>query len=212
MRHCDSKDNYEFWKRIFDIVISGGALVVLFPLFMIVTIVLKFEDPKEKVIFCQDRIGRNGNTFSILKFRSMKEETPDYVPAKELYDPTEFVTRVGKLLRGSSIDELPQLVNVLRGEMSIVGPRPLIKEEGDIHKKRMDAGVYEIRPGMTGLAQIHGGNLISDQEKLAWDICYLEHRNVFLDLKICIRTFGSIKGNWTKSEGTAWKGKEESER
>lgn len=175
-------------KRKLDMILSFFLLLLLLPLLFFIGISLKLSSPKEKVIFRQKRIGRGGKSFWIYKFRSFSEKTPDYVPAGKMQAENEELSFPAGFLKKSGLDELPQLINVLKGEMSLVGPRPLIKEEGSIHKKRMEAGIYKIRPGITGLAQIHGGNRISDQEKLFWDKQYLESVSFRLDLKICLCT------------------------
>ena len=179
-------------KKYLDFLISACALLLLSPGFLLIYIALKIEEPGENAVFTQERIGRNGNVFMIYKFRSMKESSPHQMPAHKVEDMDSLSGPIGKFLRNTGIDELPQLVNVIRGDMSIVGPRPLIIDEGQIHDKRMKAGIYRLRPGITGLAQIHGGNTISDSLKLKWDKLYLTNISLLLDFKICLKTAGLL--------------------
>lgn len=185
---------YDKWKRLIDCCLASTGLIVLSPIFVIIMLVLKIETPKGKTIFKQERVGINGKKFYIYKFRSLSEEAPNNVPAKNM-KTEKFVTRIGCIMRKTGLDELPQLFNIVIGDMSFVGPRPLIPEEGEIHCERMKRGIYSVRPGITGLAQIHGGNSISDYEKLMWDYKYLINRGLSMDFKICIKTiFISITG------------------
>ncbi len=124
----------------------------------------------------------------------MKFDAPHNMPAKAFEERDKYVTRVGKLLRRSSLDELPQLFNVLLGDMSIVGPRPLICEELEVHKLRESAGIYMLRPGLTGLAQVNGRNLLCDSEKIENDKIYLDNVKMRLDVKIIFMTFRCVIG------------------
>ncbi len=187
MQRVKTKPFYTAVKRAFDFLSSAAALTILSPLFLLVAIIIKL-DSKGPVIFCQDRVGQNGNTFKVYKFRTMKVTAPHETASSELDDPYAHITRVGKLLRKTSVDELPQFINVLKGDMSLIGPRPLIKSEADIHKLRMREGVYDIRPGMTGWAQINGRDCISVEEKVYFDRQYLIKRSVALDIFILFRT------------------------
>lgn len=187
MMEHNCRRGYDKWKLILDACFASTGLIVLFPILMIIALVLKIERPNEKIIFKQARVGRNGNEFYIYKFRSLEEDAPEYVPARNMKEE-QYVTRIGSIMRKTGLDELPQLFNVLMGDMSIVGPRPLIPEEGSIHDERMKKGIYTVRPGITGLAQIHGGNSISDEEKIFWDHQYLLNRNLIMDLSICVKT------------------------
>ena len=140
----------------------------------------------------------------------MRQDTPRYMPSNEVDDPDRYITRIGHILRRFSIDELPQLFNVLRGDMSIVGPRPLISEEQEIHHLRRKFGVYEIRPGLTGLAQIHGRDMVAPADKVRWDVRYLEEFGFWTDVKIVLLTIPKIIGGNGIAEGfqTAGSGKE----
>ena len=160
-------------KRLLDLILSLLGLIVLLVPFAIIAAVVYADDPG-KVLFSQYRIGRRGKRFKLYKFRTMKAETPKYLSTQEVSDPDAYITRVGHFLRKYSLDELPQLINVIRGDMSLVGPRPLIADEYEIHAMRMRFGVYSVRPGVTGLAQIHGRDLVSPADKVRWDVRYLQ--------------------------------------
>ena len=186
-----SDGNYLFIKRCLDIVISVLGLMALLVPILIVAAVVYLDDPGE-VIFSQNRVGRHGRKFKLYKFRTMKTETPKYMSTMELKDPDQYMTRCGRLLRKTSLDEIPQLINVLKGDMSLVGPRPLISDEYEIHAMRMRFGVYSLRPGLTGLAQINGRDLVSPEEKVRWDVRYLEDCGLWTDFKILLSTVPKV--------------------
>jgi len=173
-------------KRIIDAVVSGIGLIILFPIFVIIGILIKL-DSKGSVFFRQKRVGRNGRIFRPWKFRTMIEGAVnkglDYNVAKD--DPR--ITKVGRILRNWGLDELPQLINVLKGEMSIVGPRPTLKYQvdryDDFQRKRL-----LVKPGITGWALIHGRNLLSWEERIKYDVWYGENWSLGLDFKIILKT------------------------
>ncbi|MCQ2480804.1 MAG: sugar transferase [Clostridia bacterium] len=173
-------------KRLFDITVSFIALILLCPLLLLVSLMI-FLDDGSPVIFKQSRVGKDNQLFNIYKFRTMKRDTVN-VASAELENPDACITKTGRFLRKSSLDELPQLINILKGDMSFVGPRPLIPEESEIRELRAKYNVYSVRPGMTGLAQINGRDTISDEEKAAYDKQYVESRSFFGDIGIIIRT------------------------
>lgn len=173
-------------KRLFDITVSLIALILLCPLLLLVSLMI-FVDDGSPVIFKQSRVGKDNQLFNIYKFRTMKRDTVN-VASAELENPDACITKTGRFLRKSSLDELPQLVNILKGDMSFVGPRPLIPEESEIRELRAKYNVYSVRPGMTGLAQINGRDTITDEEKAAFDKQYVESRSFFGDIGIIIRT------------------------
>jgi O-antigen biosynthesis protein WbqP len=178
-------------KRALDILLS--ALLIFFLLLPMLVIALAVRSESEGgAIFRQTRRGRGGREFVCYKFRTMYTHAPKNMPASRLTDRGKYVTRVGKLLRKSSLDELPQLFNVLKGDMSIVGPRPLICEEEQMHEGRIRNGVYSIRPGITGLAQVRGRNLLCDEEKLEQDSIYLSDIRLGLDAKILLSTIKKV--------------------
>jgi len=172
-------------KRAFDLVMSVLALLLLSPVLGVVALVV-FLDDGAPVVFKQNRVGRGNELFKVYKFRTMRRETRN-AGFHEMRG-TDCFTRTGKLLRALSLDELPQLVNILKGEMSFVGPRPLIPEEGEIRRMRAEAGVYAVLPGLTGWAQVNGRANVSDSEKVALDREYIEKKSFWLDMKILVRT------------------------
>ena len=181
----------KYVKRILDILFSAILILFLLPIMLFIGVLIKI-DSKGNVIFKQKRMGRDGKIFTCYKFRTMIVDAPHSTPAKDFFDVEKYVTRVGAFLRRSSLDELPQLFNVFLGKMSLVGPRPLICEEYDVHQMRSEAGIYLLRPGLTGLAQIRGRNLLCDSEKIENDRLYLDNVRMMLDFKIVVMTFGCI--------------------
>ena len=186
---------YSISKRTMDIVSSLVGLILLSALFLLVAILIKL-DSKGPIIFKQIRIGKNSKPFYIYKFRSMKIDAPN-LSTEEFINASDFTTKVGKFIRKTSIDELPQLVNILKGDMSIVGPRPVIEREVRLLEIRKECNVDSILPGITGLAQINGRDNIDDYEKVKYDFEYLSKRNLVLDIKIIINTVLKV----AKSEG-----------
>lgn len=210
--HCvdASKKTYRIWKRILDVVLSFLGLTVLLLPLALTALVVYIDDPG-KVIFSQKRVGRNGKLFRLYKFRTMKMDTPKYMATADVDDPSKYITRVGRVLRKLSLDEIPQLFNVLKGDMSLVGPRPLIPNEEEIHNMRDRFGVYTVRPGVTGLAQINGRDLVSPAEKVHWDVRYVEHFGFALDVKILFATVPKIFGGEGVVEGYDTRGEKEQE-
>ena len=178
-------------KRILDIIFSTLLIALLSPVMVIIGVAIRVES-SGGAIFKQKRVGQNKKAFVCLKFRTMRIDAPQNVPASKLLDSQKYITRAGRLLRRSSLDELPQLFNVLKGDMSLVGPRPLIFEEAEMHKKRESEGIYALRPGLTGLAQIKGRNLLLDCEKIENDKFYLENIKIRLDARIVFLTLGCV--------------------
>lgn len=174
-------------KRVLDFVLSVLGLTVLLVPLALTALVVYIDDPG-KIFFCQKRVGRNGKLFTLYKFRTMKMDTPKYMATSDVDDPDKYITRVGHVLRKLSLDEIPQFFNVLKGDMSLVGPRPLIPNEEEIHTMRDRFGVYSVRPGVTGLAQINGRDLVSPAEKVRWDVRYLHSFGFWADLKILLAT------------------------
>ena len=172
-------------KRAFDVTMSILALLLLSPLLAVVSLVV-FLDDGAPVVFRQDRVGKDNALFKIRKFRTMRRETKN-TSQSELRGE-DCLTRSGKLLRKLSLDELPQLLNILAGEMSFVGPRPLIPEEEEIRRLRLEAGVYAVLPGLTGWAQVNGRANVSDEEKVALDQEYIGKKSFLMDMKILVRT------------------------
>lgn len=182
---------YSKIKRILDFLIAAGGIMLLIVPMGVISLIIYLDDPG-KVFFSQYRVGRNGKRFKFYKFRSMKLSAPKYMATEELDNPQQYFTRVGKYLRKLSLDELPQLINVLKGDMSLVGPRPLISDEYEMHVMRMRFGVYTTRPGITGLAQINGRDMIAQAQKIRLDVKYLQVFGFLTDVKILLLTVPKV--------------------
>ena len=165
-------------------LISLVVLLVLSVPMLLIALILKLTSPGEPVLFCHERVGRNGKIFVLTKFRSMKSSAPKYVAAGYFENSEQYITRFGRFLRSTSLDELPQLLQVLTGKMSLIGPRPLIPQEEQVHRLRDEMGVYQLRPGISGWAQVNGRDLVKDEEKAAYDQEYLENVSFAMDWKI----------------------------
>lgn len=187
------------WKRLFDIVVSFFSLIILSPLFLFIMAVNYFT-PNCKVFFSHERRGRSGKPFKIYKFQTMKNDTPNCATG-ELENPEQYITKFGAFLRKTSMDELPQLWNILKGDMSFVGPRPLISSEIRAHRLRLEYGVYRFRPGLTGWAQINGRDDISLMKKMKLDKEYCDKWSLKLDLIILLRSFGVVAKQKGYQEG-----------
>lgn len=187
---------YLKFKRFYDFVLALVGLIVLSPLFLILMICIKL-DSKGPILFKQKRIGRHKKHFNILKFRTMRIDTPKDTPTHMLENPQQWITKVGKFLRKTSLDELPQIINILKGDMSIIGPRPALWNQYDLMEERDKYGVHNLYPGLTGYAQIHGRDELPIVEKAKLDGYYVKHINLWLDIKIFFGTIISI----FKSEG-----------
>lgn len=170
-------------------------LLLLSPLFLIVALLILLEDGAP-VFFKQKRVGVNYSFFQIYKFRSMKKNTPN-VATHLLENPSQYVLKIGRVLRKLSFDELPNLINILRGEMVFVGPRPALYNQDDLMAMRVKAGVDQLKPGITGWAQINGRDEIALDEKVAFEKEYLERKSFWFDIKIIVLTFSSV----LKSDG-----------
>ena len=178
---------YRYVKRAMDVVGAVVGLVLMAVPMVLVAVAVKLDSPGP-VFFRQLRMGRHSVPFVCYKFRSMVTSAPKECAANDLQDRAHMVTRVGNFLRKSRLDEVPQLWNVLKGDMSLIGPRPLILKETWINEERTRRGVYELQPGITGLAQICGRNQVSDRDKVYFDEYYLTHYGMWLDVKILFGT------------------------
>ncbi len=192
---------YLVFKRVCDIVISFAALIVLILPLAIISLIQKILAPKEPVFFVQTRIGKNGVPFKLIKFRSMKSTAPHSCPTKAFEDGEQYITGFGRFLRITSIDELPQFLQVFLGKMSLIGPRPLIPEESIVHEMRKRVGVYQIRPGLTGWAQVNGRDFVEDKEKVAFDLQYIEKLSLKIDVKIFWMTVKKVLTKADINEG-----------
>ena len=177
-RMTSAQRRYLPCKRALDVCLAALLLLLLALPMALIAAAVKVSGPDEPVLFRQTRVGRGGVPFTLCKFRSMRRG--------------RAVTPVGGFLRSSSLDELPQLWHVLTGEMSLVGPRPLALYEQPVHALRRAAGVYQLRPGITGLAQINGRDMLSDPDKVAYDRQYLEGLSLSLDARILFATAGKV--------------------
>ncbi len=174
-------------KRFFDLFFSLIIIIVLSPVLLVLTLIIKLTS-RGPVIFKQRRIGKDKKEFHIYKFRSMYIDAPKDVATHLLESPDRFITPVGKFLRKTSLDELPQLFNILKGEMSFVGPRPALYNQYDLISLRDEAGVNKIMPGVTGWAQINGRDELSIPDKVQYDKYYVENRSIRFDIKIMFMT------------------------
>ena len=174
---------YPALKRVIDVVISGLAIVVLSPVLLLIAIAIKL-DSKGPVLFKQKRVGKNKSHFMIYKFRSMYVDAPSDMPTHLLKDPTAMITKVGAFLRKTSLDELPQLFNIFKGEMAIVGTRSALWNQYDLIEERDKYGANNIRPGLTGWAQINGRDELPIPQKVMLDVEYLKNKSFLLDVKI----------------------------
>ncbi len=175
-------------KRVFDIVLSFIALVCLLPILLLVTVWLHFANKGTGTFFFQDRPGKNGRIFRVVKFKTMTDECD---ASGKLLPDAQRLTRLGRFVRSTSIDELPQLWNVLCGDMSLIGPRPLLPQYLPLYNKEQSRR-HEVRPGITGWAQCHGRNAISWTEKFKLDVWYVDNISLWTDLKIIFLTFKKV--------------------
>lgn len=182
---------YQKGKRGFDFLLSFIGLIILSPLFLILVIAIKI-DSKGPILFRQKRIGIHKSYFQILKFRTMRIDTPKDVPTHLLQNPEQYITRVGKFLRKTSLDELPQIINILKGDMAIVGPRPALWNQYDLIAERDKYGANNIRPGLTGWAQINGRDELEIPVKAKLDGEYVEKMGLWMDIRCFFGTFISV--------------------
>ena len=195
---------YKSIKKLFDLLFSLLILIVCLPLFIIIALLIKFSS-RGPIFFLQERIGKNNITFKCIKFRTMHPEAKDILKNLLLKDDNlkrEFeqthkikndprITIIGKFLRKTSLDELPQFINVLRNEMSIIGPRPIVLEEKIKYGENLKK-VLSVKPGITGLWQVSGRNNLTYKKRVMLDLFYVENYNFIMDIKILVRTFGVV--------------------
>ena len=195
---------YLFIKRSIDIICSLAGIIVLSPIFLIVAILIKIEDPKGSIIFCQERNGKHPETFNMYKFRSMVHNAEELLkdlqhkneqtgPAFKMTDDPR-ITKVGKFIRKTSLDELPQLFNILKGDMSLVGPRPPIPREVEQYTPYQKQRLL-VKPGLTCIWQVSGRNNIGFDEWVEMDLEYIKNRNLLLDIKLILKTVKVLFGD-----------------
>ncbi len=182
---------YLFFKRFFDIFCSFLAIVILSPLLLIISLIIKI-DSRGPVLFKQDRIGKNKKIFKMWKFRSMRIDAPKNAPTHMLDNPDLYITKIGKFIRKTSIDELPQLFNVLTGKMSIIGPRPALWNQDDLVSERDKYHANDIRPGLSGWAQVNGRDELEIPVKAKLDGYYYQKFSLWLDIKILFMTIFKV--------------------
>ncbi len=173
-------------KRLIDLIFSGAGLLFVAPVMVVISVAIRAES-RGPVLYWSIRVGRRGAIFLMPKFRSMRTDTP-VVATHLLGDPDRHITRVGKFLRRTSLDELPQLFSVLKGDMSLVGPRPALFNQRDLNEMRAAGGVDRLRPGITGWAQVNGRDELAIPAKVAYDVEYLQRQSFWFDLKILFLT------------------------
>ena len=186
----------KYGKRMIDVILSGCGILVLAPIYLILALAIKIDDPGP-ILFRQKRVGIHKSHFHIMKFRTMKMETPRDMPTHMLENPEQYITRVGKILRKTSLDELPQIFQIFTGEMSIIGPRPALWNQFDLIEERDKYGANDVRPGLTGWAQINGRDELPIDVKARFDGEYVENMSFLFDCKCFFATITSV----LKSDG-----------
>jgi O-antigen biosynthesis protein WbqP len=187
---------YSIVKHAIDFIVALIGILLLWPFLLIISVAIKL-DSKGPVLFKQKRLGKNKTEFYILKFRTMRTDTPKDMPTHLLQDPELFITKVGKFLRKTSLDELPQIINILKGEMSIVGPRPALWNQYDLIAERDKYKANDIKPGLTGWAQINGRDELPNEVKAKLDGDYISNISFLFDSKVFLMTIWSV----IKSDG-----------
>lgn len=194
----ERQQEYFAFKSKLDKIMSLGGLIVLSPVFLGIAVAIKLEDGiKAPVLFSQKRVGIHKTHFQLYKFRSMKLDTPHDKPTHLLDNPDQYITKVGRFLRKSSLDELPQLWNIFRGDMAVVGPRPALWNQYDLIEERDKYGANDVKPGLTGWAQINGRDELEIPVKAELDGYYVKRFSMALDVKCFLGTIGSV----LKSDG-----------
>lgn len=198
-----------FLKKVLDFFMSLLGIVVLSPIFLILAIIIKLTSPGP-ILFKQKRVGKNKSHFNILKFRTMRTDTPKDCPTHLLSNPDQYITKIGKFMRKTSLDELPQLFNILKGDMAIIGPRPALWNQYDLIEERDKYKANDIKPGLTGWAQINGRDELEIDVKAALDGEYVEKMSFLFDCKCFFGTITSVlKSDGVVEGGTGEMKKEE---
>ncbi len=180
-----------FFKRLIDLVLSSIGIIVLIPFWIIIGLCIVISDPGP-IFFSQKRVGKNKKLFPILKYRTMKVDTPHDVPTHLLENPEQYITKIGAFLRKTSLDELPQIFNIFVGQMSIIGPRPALWNQTDLIEERDKYGANDIRPGLTGWAQINGRDELEIPVKAKLDGEYVQNLGFFFDCRCFLWTIFSV--------------------
>lgn len=182
---------YRYIKRIIDILLSGLAIIILSPLLLILCIAIKLDSPGP-IFFTQKRVGIHKTYFQIYKFRTMRTDTPKDMPTHMLANPEQYITKTGRFLRKTSLDELPQIFNIFKGDMSIVGPRPALWNQDDLVAERDKYGANDVTPGLTGWAQINGRDELEIPVKAKLDGEYVKKYGFTMDVRCFFGTFLSV--------------------
>ena len=189
-----------YLKRLLDLIFSIILIAVLLPVSLLIMLIIFIDDPGN-VFFLLKRVGKNKKIFNLYKFRTMKMSTPHDMPTHLLVNPEKYITRVGKFLRLSSLDELPQLINILKADMSFIGPRPALWNQEDLIKERDKYGANDVMPGLTGWAQINGRDEIPIIVKARYDGEYVANMSFIFDLKCLLGTIGVVLNHKGLKEG-----------
>ncbi len=192
----------KYMKRGIDCILSLIGLIILSPILLIIAVIIKVTSPGP-ILFRQERVGKNNKHFRIMKFRTMRIDTPKDCPTHLLENPDQYITKIGHILRKTSLDELPQLWNIFVGDMAVIGPRPSLPNQYDLNELRDQNGASAIRPGLTGLAQISGRDELEISVKAALDGEYVKNISFFMDLKLFLETFISVLRSDGVKEGKA---------
>lgn len=191
-----------YMKRGIDCILSLIGLIILSPILLIIAVIIKVTSPGP-ILFRQERVGKNNEHFRIMKFRTMRIDTPKDCPTHLLENPDQYITKIGHILRKTSLDELPQLWNIFVGDMAVIGPRPSLPNQYDLNELRDQNGASSVRPGLTGLAQISGRDELEISVKAALDGEYVKSISFFMDLKLFLGTFISVLRSDGVKEGKA---------
>lgn len=191
-----------YMKRGIDCILSLIGLIILSPILLIIAVIIKITSPGP-ILFRQERVGKNNEHFRIMKFRTMRIDTPKDCPTHLLENPDQYITKIGHILRKTSLDELPQLWNIFIGDMAVIGPRPSLPNQYDLNELRDQNGASAVRPGLTGLAQISGRDELEISVKAALDGEYVKNITFFMDLKLFLGTFISVLRSDGVKEGKA---------
>ena len=203
------QNTYVSLKCIVDLILGWIGLIILSPLILVIGLIIKF-DSEGPILFKQKRIGKNKKHFAIYKFRTMRVDTPSELPTHKMINPDQWITPIGKFLRKTSLDEIPQIINIALGQMSFIGPRPALWNQFDLIEARDLYGVNKLTPGITGWAQVHGRDVLTIQEKAKLDGVYVHKVSLKTDITILLKTIIAVfKTDGVVEGGTSTLGKKE---